>query len=207
MLISNFIFYFKDIFLCTSVKVIDLDQFQLPALICVTCLHDLGEATTLRRRAIEGEKIFQKHLKTLINSNEFFQKNVFEPEVSIKLENNTSIKAEPIDNSTSEGHFELLQNIDSIIKNCTTVHDTIFEDVNQRFMNEDNSANDDDDSDQEEEQKKRKYKKKKNRDKLSSDNDRHIVRKQKRSRKSNDKRREDDDDGSLYCEVRFYEQY
>ena len=132
-------------------------------------------------------------MKSLIKSNEFFQKNVFEPEVSIKLENEARIKSEPIDtSSTSEGHFELLQNIDSIIKNCTTVHDTIFEDVNQRFLNEDNS--DDGEEEEEEEQKKRKYKRRKNRDKLSTIEE-NPRRKQKRSRKSND------DD---YCEVTFY---
>lgn len=123
---------------------------------------------------------------------------MFEPEVSIKLENEARIKSEPIDSNTSEGHFELLQNIDSIIKNCTTVHDTIFEDVNQRFLNEDNSDDGDgdgDDGEEEEEQKKRKYKRRKNRDKLSTIDDNPKYRKQRKSRKNND------DD---YCEVTIF---
>lgn len=165
-----------------------MNQYQHPALICASCLHDLSQASQLRKKAIEGDKIFQQQIKYLINSNDFLQKNLLEPEIAIKLENDAGIKAEPIDSSTTEGHFELLQNIDSIIKNCTTVHDTIFEDVNQRFMNENNSNSDD----EEDTQMKRKYRRKKNRDKLSTtdDNHRHIAcRKQKRSRKSIDDKR------------------
>lgn len=164
-----------------------MNQYQHPALICASCLHDLSQASQLRKKAIEGDKIFQQQIKYLINSNDFLQKNLLEPEIAIKLENDAGIKAEPIDSSTTEGHFELLQNIDSIIKNCTTVHDTIFEDVNQRFMNENNSNSDEEDT-----QMKRKYRRKKNRDKLSTtdDNHRHIAcRKQKRSRKSIDDKR------------------
>lgn len=157
------------------------------------CLKELKQAIKFRLKVIEADRRFQSHLQSIGKIDELFQKSVYEPEISIKLENER-IKEEPPES------FDFIQTIDNIIENCTILDSS---NANQRFVDEDNNFQDEEDEESSNSEINRKRKSKKyicnvcKKDfSCKSNLNRHVERKHQHK-----KTYKDISDKSLFCEM------